>query len=1188
MRKKHCQHRMILCLLGLQLFCFVAARSQSAYAYTGKSIRAVDQKDRIEDNEKKEFLFTALKELNRTRGAYFLFSEQSLGTKMVNTPTGNETSIEKALDHMLKNSGLKFRKINEKTYVILAKDGVSSTIEARPVNFSQSMTIEPVADNVTTVIVADLISGKITAADGTPIAGVSVAVKGTRKGTATNAAGEFTIDAKKGDVLVVSYIGYQTQEVTVSDATTLSITLQVATSQLNEVVVTALGIQRQAKSLTYSVQKVGNEQLTTVKDASFVNSLTGKVAGVTITKSSSGIGGSTRVILRGNKSTRNNQPLYVVDGVPLTNFSPAQPGDEFGQSGIGYIGLDGGDGISNLNPEDIESLSVLKGASAAALYGSAASNGVILVTTKKGRAGKTRVDVSSALTFDGRMYKTPLQFKYGQTSGPSKNNPGTLDSWGSAVNAPNHVDPFFQTGVTNFNSLSLSGGTDKSQNYLSYSFTDNKGIVPTVSLEKHNFSFRQTTKFFDDRLTTDVNILFVNQKSHNRPPSGYYDNPLTGLYLFPRGLDFNKYKQFEVFSPIRNTNIQNWWDQNYDSASIYGNNAYNSSNSALEQNPYWLLNRTVSNNTLNRVYSNITLSYKINDWINLQLRGNIDKSYNDIDLRSYATTSTVLTANNGGYGLLQATNTQLYGDALLTGNRKLTQDLGLNMTLGTSINDNKLDQSAFGTKNTGDGLRFANQFSLQNILPAGYTVTQTFTHKQVQAAFATAQLNWKDFLYLDLSARNDWSSSMSFTPVAGRGFFYYSGGLTAVLSDMIHMAEPISFSKFRISYAKVGNDVDAYKTNPPLATIDNQNGSVTNIKGPKPGTYLKPEDNRSFEVGTEWRFLNNRVGFDITYYLNNNYRQYVEIPASAGSQASSTGQSFTTWYLNTGNIRNQGIELSVSGTPIKQKNLTWTTTINYAYNKNRIVSISDAGAGINQKYQPLTQLGNLMYASYIREGGSWGDIYGKFFKRDASGAIVVDDSGKPIAGSDSTKAVGDDRVKKLGNPQPNFTLGWSNTINLNKFTIGFLFDGRFGGKVMSVTQSVLDANGDSKASADARDAGGVSINAVKQDGTKPSGKLDPMTFYQAVGGQAGIGEYYMYSATAVRLREASLTYNVPVKARWVRSMSVAVIGKNLFFVSKKAPFDPEVSQATSNFLQGVETFGIPSTRSIGATVKFGF
>ena len=1085
---------MIGCFLGMQLFCFVAARSQSTYAYSAPSRQALQQKgpgdSKPGDNTQKQTQFST-------------------------------------------------------------------------------------------------ITGKVVAADGTPVPGVSVTVKGARRGTSTNAAGAFSIEANKGDVLVFSYIGYTTQEVAVSSST-LSITLLASDKQLNEVVVTALGIQRQAKSLTYSVQKVGNDQLTTVQDASFVNSLTGKVAGIVIAKSSSGIGGSTRVTLRGNHSTRNNQPLYVVDGVPLVNFSPAQPGDEFGQSGVGYVGLDGGDGISNMNPDDIESVTVLKGAGAAALYGSAAANGVILITTKKGKAGKTRVDVSSSLTLDSRMYKTPLQFKYGQTTTPSLGNPGSLDSWGSVVDAPDHVDPFFQTGSSNFNSIAISGGTDRSQTYLSYSFTDNTGNIPTVSLNRHNLNFRQTTKYFDDRLTSDINVLFINQDAHNRPPSGVYDNPLTGLYLFPRGLNFNQYKQYSVYSPLRNTGIQNWWDANYDSTQVYGS-AWNSSNSANEQNPYWILHRVTTDNDLNRVYSNISLNYKLNSWLNIQLRGNVDKSWNTITQKPYATTSTVLTAANGGYNVLNVTNTQYYSDLLLSANHKLTNDLSLSATAGVAVNDQVADQTGIGTKNSGNGLAFANVFTVNNILPAAILVTPTYTHKQVQSAFLTAQLNLKQFLYLDVSARNDWSSSMAYTPVVNRGFFYWSAGLTGVLSDMVHLPDPISFAKVRVSYAVVGNDADAYASHPPEFTIDNQNGLVTNGTGPEPGTYLKPESNRSFEVGTAWRFFNDRAGFDFTYYLNNNLHQYITTEAPAGAAENQYGYAYTTWALNAGNIRNQGVELSVDFTPVKERHLIWTSTVNYAFNKNLIVSISDPSVKSSTDYQTLTGIGNLLYASYMKQGGQWGDIYGYYFQRNASGAIVVNSSGAPQEGADTSAnpPVGNPALKKLGNPMPKFTLGWSNSFTVNRFVLNVLFDGKFGGQVMSVTQAYLDFNGDSKASQMARDKGGVYVNAVTATGGKFGG-INPQTWYTTVGGLSGISENYIYSATNIRLREASLAYQIPTKAAWVKGLSVSVIGRNLFFVERKAPFDPEISSATNNGLQGVDTFGLPSTRSVGASVKLGF
>lgn len=408
------------------------------------------------------------------------------------------------------------------------------------------------------------VTGTVRDDNGNPLSGITFNIKGTTTSGATDKDGNFTVPVSaENAVLIFTSVGYEAKQLNIGTENNYTLQLSQEDRKLNEVVVTALGIQRQAKSLTYSVQKVNNADLTAVKDANFINNLTGRVAGVTITKSTSGIGGSTRVIIRGNKSTRENQPLYVVDGVPLSNNSPGQPGDVYGQT-LGYVGIDGGDGISNLNPDDVESVSVLKGASAAALYGSAAANGVVLVTTKKGRAGTMKIDFSSEITFDQRLYKTPLQFKYGQGTPATDSTTGSADSWGSPVNAVNHVDPFFRTGVTTFNSLSLMGGTDKSQSYFSYSYTDNKGMIPTSSLSKNNFTFRNNYKF-TDRFSSDFSVLYINQSSSNRPVSGLYDNPLTGLYEFPRGLDFNNYENnFEVYSPVRNFNIQNWWDLNSD------------------------------------------------------------------------------------------------------------------------------------------------------------------------------------------------------------------------------------------------------------------------------------------------------------------------------------------------------------------------------------------------------------------------------------------------------------------------------------------------------------------------------------------------------------------------------------------------------------------------------------------------
>lgn len=1011
--------------------------------------------------------------------------------------------------------------------------------------------------------------------------GVSVLIKGSSDGTSTNTQGIFNIPVKKGDILIFSSIGYEQQEVLIGNSNNIEVLLVESAGQMNEVVVTALGISRQKKSLTYAVQTVDNAALNNVKDANVVNNLTGRVAGVNISRSSSGIGGSVRVVIRGNKSTRENQPLYVIDGVPMTNSNPGQPGSEWGYGAVGSAGVDGGDGISNLNPADIQDMTVLKGASAAALYGSQAANGVIVINTKKGKVGATRINVSSDLTFDKPIFMQPFQFKYGQTTKPSAGDPGSEDSWGGVVNAPDHISPFFKTGMTSFNTVSLTGGTEKSQSYFSYSYTDNAGIIPTAKLNKHNVNFHQTTGFFDGRLKADLNVMYIHQSSHNRPVSGLYNNAISGLYKFPRGLNFDRFKNnYEVYSAVRNMDVQNWWNANYDSSVVYPG-SFTGGGQGSQQNPYWLLKRNYSNNILDRVFTNLSLKYQINDWLSLQARGNIDKSLNDLNYNSFATTSVTLTAKNGGYDFLRTINTQLYGDLILSANRKLSDALGLQATIGSSINDGQGISDQFGTMIGSDGLRFANVFTLANILPSALVVNNGRWHSQMQAVFATAQLNLKDYLFLDVTGRNDWSSSFAFTPVENKGYFYYSAGLTGVLSDMLKMPSAITYSKVRVSYAKVGNDVPSYTTNPVAYFIDNQQGSRANTRGPKPGTYLKPEDNRSFEIGTEWSFMNSRLGFDFTYYINNNFRQYIEIPVSGGS----TG-NLSTWYLNSGNIKNNGVELSVFATPVRTQSLSWTTTINYAFNKNRVVKIADPDLGVSQDYFVISSSSNL-FSSYIKEGGSWGDIYGRFFKRDANGTIVVDDDGAPIKGSDPNSGIGNANLKKLGNPNPKYTLGWNNSFNFKNLSVNFLFDGRFGGEVMSMTSAELDIHGVSKASADDRDAGGVKINAVHEDGSKVT-NLDPKTFYKAVGGRAGISEYYMYDATNIRLRELSIGYSIPINAQWVKNLHVSLIGRNLFFITRKAPFDPETSMSTYNSMQGIDTYGNPATRSMGISVKLAF
>jgi TonB-linked SusC/RagA family outer membrane protein len=1021
------------------------------------------------------------------------------------------------------------------------------------------------------------ISGKVTGPDGKGISGVTVQIKGTNQAVITNQDGDFSISASKADVLVVSNIGFETKEVTVKDDN-LTVSLDITSKELTEVVVTALGIQHRSKDLTYSVQKLSNSDLTTVKDLNFINSLSGKVAGVTITKSSSGVGGSSRVILRGNKSTRVNDPLYVIDGIPLQNYSPQQPTDVWGQSsGSGASGSDGGDGISNLNPDDIESITILKGASGAALYGSAAANGAIVVTLKNGKLGKTHINLSSGVTVESPLYYPESQFKYGQGSSDTSTSIQATDpnSWGPVSNSSDFIKPFFQTGVTTINSISLSTGTDKSQTYLSYGNVSNKGIIRFSTLSRNNLTFRQTSKYLDDKLILDANVMALDQIADNRPVSGLYANALTGLYLLPRSLNFNQYKNnYTQFYAPRNVDLQNWYDMNPDG----------SGGTDHEQNPYWVINKMPTAQHRDRAIVNLSLKYQINNWLNVQARGNFDKTWDLFDQKMYAGTQSVQSGPNGRYTYLDATNSQIYGDFILGANKKISTDLALQANLGTSITDNQLATIGFDQDATaGKGLFYANQFGVNEIDPNSLLIAQSSIHKQQQAIFISAQLNFRNFLFLDLTGRNDWSSTFAFTPTENKGYFYYSAGANMILSQALKLPDAISFAKVRLSYAKVGNDVSVYSTNPPQWT---KQGNVNltaqqNTVVPYPGTYLAPEDNRSFEAGTEWSFIQNRVGFDFTYYKNNNYQQYVLIQAPNGS-------GFTQYYLNLGNIQNSGYEVSAYVIPLQTQKLKWTSSFNFAFNKNLVVSLSKAGVAGANAGNPfiLTGIGVNMYQSEIVQGGKWGDIYGYKFARAADGSIIVDATG---AAAKLQTVSGQDSVSYLGNPNPTFTLGWDNSIKIGKFEINFLVDGHFGGKVMSVTQAMLDQYGDSKVSGQARDAGGVNIKATNSVTNKPfDGLLPAQAFYTSVGGRAGISEYYMYDATNVRLRELSVAYNIPIHEKSISNLSVSLTGRDLFFFYRKAPFDPDVSMATNNGLQGIETFGLPSTRSVGASVKIQF
>lgn len=1004
---------------------------------------------------------------------------------------------------------------------------------------------------------AQTITGKVTGENSTPLSGVSVEIKNSNKGTSTDANGLFSINAKPGDVLVFTFVGYDNQEIKTDSRLEYNVSMIPKSNQLNAVVVTALGIKRSAKSLSYASQQISGDEVTKVKTDNLMNALSGKLAGVSISSNSSGLGGSVKVLLRGNKSASGtNQPLYVVDGIPLSNNSNAN-GQPNSPGSTGNV-PDGGDGISNLNPDDIASITILSGASASALYGSQAANGVILITTKKGKAGKTQISFSSSASLSQAAYLPEFQNEYGQTSA------GATQSWGPKITGgTDNVKSFFKTGSDYTNSISISSGSEAAQTYFSYANTTATGIQPNNKLGRNNFYLRETSKILNNKLTLDGSANYISQKINNTPITITSYNALPGLYLFPRGLDISNYKNnYEVPDSSRGGLMtQNW-----------------PFSEAIQQNPWWVINRDPNVATRNRIILSFTASYEMNKWLTIQARANVDRSADNYEQDSYAGTSlSLINSKNGQIVANTQTSQQIYSDVLAIFKIPTKSDFKINAIVGTSIKDQKTEGYTFGP---GLGLFIPNVFIMQNValqnsgvIPAGATSfpavgsnasTIPAAHNQIQSIFASGDISFKDYLFLTLSGRNDWSSNLAFTP--NGSYIYPAAGLSFLLSQVVKLPEVINYAKLRASYAQVGNTVGTYATNP-LNQLGS-GGSVIN-NGVAPLPLLKPEKTNSFEYGTDLGLINNRLTFNLTYYKTNTVNQFFQIipPATTG---------YTKGFINAGNIQNSGLEIMLGFDVIRNKNFVWNTSFNYSNNKNIIKDV-DSKDNINQ-FLLTSPVQN--YESAITKGGSFGDIYGYKLATDSLGRVIIGSSGLPSLAASSKYG----QFYNLGNPNPKFQAGWSNSFKYKNFSLSVLVNGRFGGQIYSLTQANLDKYGVSKVSGEARDAGGVKINGVDANGNAVN-TIDAQKWY-SVASQT-VGEY-IYSATVVRLGEASFGYNFAIKNSFAKSLNIALTGRNLFYFYKKAPSDPEQTISSGNGLSGLDNFNQPALRNYGLNLNVVF
>lgn len=1010
------------------------------------------------------------------------------------------------------------------------------------------------------------ITGLIVDEYGDPLIGASVRIKGTALGVATDMDGKYAIETtEENPVIECTYIGYRPASVAIGSDGVVNIEMLPDTQTLDEVVVTALGIKREQKSLSYNVQQVKGDVLTANKDANFINSLAGKVAGVNINASSSGTGGISKVVMRGTKSImQSSNALYVVDGMPMRAARSEGDTGAFGSSGAT-------EPIADINPEDIESMSVLTGAAAAALYGSDAANGAIVITTKKGQAGKTNVTASSNLEWNRAWILPRFQSNYG--SGQN----GVLDStssysWGSRLTPYNNsgydlASDYLRTGFVATNAVTLSTGTEKNQTYASAAAVNSKGIVPNDRYNRYNFSFRNTSTFLNDKMTLDLNANYIYQQDRNMVNQGSYMNPIVGAYLFPRGNDWDEVRAYEVYDPARKISVQNWRYSDY---------------GLTVQNPYWVNYRNLRESSKDRYMIGAQLSYKILPYLTVSGRVRTDNSYTKSTDKRYAGTIGTLADNSsrGYYGEANYKEKQIYADFLVSFNKDLGRDWNLQANLGGSISDMRYDAIdnrggiPDGSENfPGQDAMLTNFFSINNISKMA-SKSWDMWHEQTQSIYASADLGFKQTYYLTLTGRNDWPSALAGPNSKNSSFFYPSVGLSVLMTQMLSNAgvsipsEYLSFWKIRASWASVGTAFQRYIAHP---RYEYKNGTWS-VLTQYPVDNLQPERTKSWEVGMNFRFLNDFT-FDATWYRADTYNQTFNPNIPVGK--------YSKIYIQTGNIRNWGMEFAL-GFDHTWGKFTWASNMTYSFNKNKIVElgrnaynpVTGEKLTIDQLVMSETQVGATRFI--LREGGTMGDLYSLLdLQRDSNGNIYVDPDGNV-----SSKSVADQPIK-LGSVLPKGNLAWNNSFRWRNLSASFMVSARFGGIIYSRTQAVLDQYGVSEATGNARDLGYVEINGGDH--------VNPEQWYSLISGGETVPQFYTYSATNVRLQEATLGYTIPRKLLGnACDIKISLVGRNLWMIYNKAPYDPESVASAGNYFQGIDNFMTPALRNFGFNVNFNF
>ena len=1095
----------------LLFFCLLMMQAPS---FAQNSAKITIQKKNIS-------IIEALKEVEKQSDYSVGYNDSQLRTKPVLNLDLKAVALENALAQILRGSGFTYQ-FKDK-YIMIIPDNKPKGIPAKKV------------------------SGIVIDENNEPLIGVNIKVEGSSIGAITDIDGNFNIMAPQGSTLSFTYVGYTPQSVKITDKNIYEIRLVSDTKQLSEVVVTALGIKREQKALSYNVQQVKADAISGIKDANFINSLNGKVAGVNINSSSSGVGGASKVVMRGTKSIeQSSNALYVIDGIPMFNFGGGG-GTEFDSRGKS-------ESIADLNPDDIESISVLTGAAAAALYGSNAANGAIVITTKRGQVGKLQVSVNSNTEFSKPFVLPQFQNRYG-TGSRGKTGGTTTLSWGPLLNEASRTgfEPkdFFDTGLIFTNSVTLSTGTEKNQTFFSAASVNSQGIVPNNRYNRFNFTFRNTTSFLNDRMKLDVGASYIIQNDRNMTNQGVYSNPIVPVYLFPRSDDFSLIKVFERWDPARKINTM-FWPQGEGDLRM--------------QNPYWIAYRNLRLNQKKRYMLSAQLSYDITDWLNIAGRVRIDNSHTKYEQKLYASSNATITeeSTQGHYTIAKPDETQTYADVLANINKRFG-DYSLVANVGASIVNNKFEELSYRGPIREKGI--PNVFNVFDLDNAKKKARQDEWQEQTQSIFASVEVGWKSMLYLTLTGRNDWASQLANSSTSS--FFYPSVGLSGVISEMIQMPSFIDYMKVRGSFSSVGMPYPRNLTSPTY-----EYNEATQSWKPKthyPIGDLKPERTDSWEVGLDMKLFKD-FNLGLSWYLANTFNQTFDPQISVSS-------GYTTIYLQTGYVRNTGLELSLGYGHTWNNNFRWDSNFTLSHNKNKIKELvrdyvhPETGELINKNRLDVGGLGKARFI--LKEGGTLGDLYTQSdLKRDDNGMVDIDPTGI-VAIENNLPDI------KLGSVFPKANLAWSNHFSWKGISLSALFTARIGGIVYSATEAAMDQYGVSERSALGRDNGGVLVNNRTL--------VDAQNYYTTIGSESGLPQYYTYNATNVRLQEASIGYLIPRK--WlgnVCDIQVSVIGRNLWMIYNKAPFDPESVATTDNYYQGIDYFMLPSTRNIGFNVKINF